>query len=663
MSYNNKTPLEKAEYANETKGILISSLNNKGLNITSNDSFRDIANMVNNIVIPSNNPYSLMKYSKLLIDGGALYTDDQEICEFIFPSLYDSTYDYNLLPEAFQFSVLDKTNNSFKVYWMESLGGSTVYYDDINSQIYLYVDQGTPQLTYCSTLKIDNLDALPNWSNNINGINSEWVESLNKYSWNTINMENLTSNIYFNLLDENYEFYISSSIVNAPDVASSAFSSQIREGYIAYDRFGRIINGSLTTRNNVNILNNRIILGTGVINIKTTAGYYTSNSILSINNLGLASKIGLTPNILANGTQILNIIGTMDEGINTSDANALAEDIAYGKTAYVNGVKLTGTMENLEPVIQNQANIINNLYNTVNTLQAEVDNKGQYSNKFALIPGTRFSGSTFTSIQSELLDISILNNLDLMFNYCINLIELDLSSWDISNISSLYGTFNYCNNLINLNISTWNIGTNIINLSQTFSGCSNLTNLDVSNWDISNVTNISSIFAGCSNLTNLDVSNWDTSNIIGINGVFSGCKNITTLNISNWNIYKARDFSSTFSGCSNLTTLDVSNWNTNIRSVYYMFSGCNNLVDINVSNWKIDFGNTYNLRCMFQYCNNLSDNSIDSIINMCLNIQNIPNTYKNINNNQYYSPFINTNISSTRYQNRWAELTAAGWNY
>ena len=39
---------------------------------------------------------------------------------------------------------------------------------------------------------------------------------------------------------------------------------------------------------------------------------------------------------IRSGVTILGISGTLEEGIDTSDANATAEDIAINKTAYVN---------------------------------------------------------------------------------------------------------------------------------------------------------------------------------------------------------------------------------------------------------------------------------------------------------------------------------------
>ena len=67
-------------------------------------------------------------------------------------------------------------------------------------------------------------------------------------------------------------------------------------------------------------------------------GYVTTDSLLMVLGPNLANGIELTADKLLKGESVLHISGSA-----TSDATATAADILSGKTAYVNGVKLTGT--------------------------------------------------------------------------------------------------------------------------------------------------------------------------------------------------------------------------------------------------------------------------------------------------------------------------------
>ena len=62
----------------------------------------------------------------------------------------------------------------------------------------------------------------------------------------------------------------------------------------------------------------------------------------------VATTIGLTPDKIKRGETILNVAGNVQEGIDTSDANAVETDILSGKTAYVDGNKITGTITSKE---------------------------------------------------------------------------------------------------------------------------------------------------------------------------------------------------------------------------------------------------------------------------------------------------------------------------
>jgi surface protein len=71
--------------------------------------------------------------------------------------------------------------------------------------------------------------------------------------------------------------------------------------------------------------------------------------------------------------------------------------------------------------------------------------------------------------------------------------------------------------------------------------------------------------------------------------------------------------------------------------------------------------NIININNMFSYCNNLSDASIQNIIDYFLTLDKVPIANRILTNTNVYSPFYNTNITSSRYSARVAELQSAGW--
>lgn len=75
----------------------------------------------------------------------------------------------------------------------------------------------------------------------------------------------------------------------------------------------------------------------------TESGYVTPDTDVVMFTASLFDGIGLTDDKILKGKNILHLNGTA-----TSDATANAADIAIGKTAYVNGVKITGTAPDIE---------------------------------------------------------------------------------------------------------------------------------------------------------------------------------------------------------------------------------------------------------------------------------------------------------------------------
>ena len=70
-------------------------------------------------------------------------------------------------------------------------------------------------------------------------------------------------------------------------------------------------------------------------------GYYNS---LKVNPVTSAIDSNITPENIKSGVNILGVEGALEGGIDTSDATATADDILNGKTAYVNGEKITGSL-------------------------------------------------------------------------------------------------------------------------------------------------------------------------------------------------------------------------------------------------------------------------------------------------------------------------------
>ena len=302
--------------------------------------------------------------------------------------------------------------------------------------------------------------------------------------------------------------------------------------------------------------------------------------------------------------------------------------------------------------------------------------------------------TTYNNVSS--INVSGTGDLFLLVNEFMgcNVVSVDISNLDTSQVYSAYGMFESCKNLQ----SSPDFNTsNVTDMRSMFYGCGNLTS--VSDYDISNVTDMRFMFYNCVNLTTQP--NFDTSNVTYMSFMFSNCNKLTSVNnldgsnatdmscmfqncvgltsVSNIIIGSEANVTNMFNGCSNLRS--VSNLAIGATNLGYMFNGCSNLVtapDFDASNVvsmysmfdnctslqnvpEYDVSNLQSLGRAFGNCNRLSDASIQNIINMCLNGNLL--TSKNLMPNVYSSPFSGTNITNTRYQNRWTELSEAGWTY
>ena len=221
-----------------------------------------------------------------------------------------------------------------------------------------------------------------------------------------------------------------------------------------------------------------------------------------------------------------------------------------------------------------------------NGVRAPVDCRFLFSDEEATYDDRSKCWNKLTTVTgAEYFDMSQVNSMNGMFEYCESLTSVDVGSWDTSNVESMQNMFQQCKSLLSLDVSKWNI-SNVKDISGLFYGCESLTSLNVGNWDTSSVNNVYFLFCDCKSLTTIDVSRWIISNVGDTMMMFSGCSNLKELDVSKWNTKNLKEAYRMFAGCISLTTLDVSNWDTsNCTNMSYMFQNCSNLERLDVSNW------------------------------------------------------------------------------
>ena len=140
-----------------------------------------------------------------------------------------------------------------------------------------------------------------------------------------------------------------------------------------------------------------------------------------------------------------------------------------------------------------------------------------------------------SSLDVSNFDTSNVTDMKWMFLNCINLSSLDVSSFDTSNVTDMSYMFaGGPGNKMSLTeikgIEKFNT-SRVINMSTMFQNCINLSSLDLSSFDTSNVTDMSYMFSGTKNLKNIYVGpNWTMKNVTSSNYMYSnsGVSSTTT---------------------------------------------------------------------------------------------------------------------------------------
>ena len=257
----------------------------------------------------------------------------------------------------------------------------------------------------------------------------------------------------------------------------------------------------------------------------------------------------IIPENIKKGVNILGVTGTMNSGIDTSDANATANDITIDKTAYVNGQKITGTLPlfpNTRTFTVSNAGVTNNTEDstldltTINTTKQILDSNvsmnfnADYSDVATAIGLTAdkiTSGNTILGIEG-IVDPEGVQISD-YFNTTPEDGQSLLKAYPDTIDCSKLTYFNFSNDFSNLWVP------NLINTENvmTMSSLANSTTLGFkqTELDVSSVIIFDYAFNNFSNITsvpklkNLLKNNFSDGAILNMAGTYANCSNLETI--------------------------------------------------------------------------------------------------------------------------------------
>lgn len=164
-------------------------------------------------------------------------------------------------------------------------------------------------------------------------------------------------------------------------------------------------------------------------------------------------------------------------------------------------------------------------------------------------------------------------------------IVFDASFAQYHGLTKMYRWFHFFERLTAVK-GTENVNTeNVTDMSGLFQGCLRLESIDLSTWDTSNLEIMESLFWGCNKLKSVNVSTWNTSKVTNMFGIFCQCESLESVDVAGWDVRKAPSFGFFFDDCKSLKEIDISGWNTEgvEESNYFkMFGDCPELTTIYV---------------------------------------------------------------------------------
>lgn len=133
----------------------------------------------------------------------------------------------------------------------------------------------------------------------------------------------------------------------------------------------------------------------------------------------------------------------------------------------------------------------------------------------------------------------------------------------------------------------------------------------------SKATDMQSMFYGCTSLTS--IPKLDTSNVTNMRTMFRDCTSLTTIPLLNTS--EVTNMNQMFYYCKSLTSIPLLD-TSKVTNVGYMFQACTGLKDVPVFDFSsVVSGNSS--RAIFTGCTALSDESLNNILKICINMTSI----------------------------------------
>lgn len=604
--------VEKLNYTNETKGLIKSALQNKGIEVSDTDSFRSYVDKINSIQsgggisepeifdsyedlqwsvesegalafvktkqynnIQRGSIFRKVKFPKTVKLPQRMSNEPVMLAEFVpVNELYPAPGNLLVMmgdPSTFSISFLTDPGEAINIMYISSDGINYTRNDDNNEDIY---KEALYDLAYKHVGQSPYTPPMPTWKEE----NSYFVQ----VETTTLDLYKHHGGKWVKIIDSTTvkEFNSVLDINNSTDNLEGDIGIVYEYNYIV-PKVNSVFNKVLypVEMELATTINDLTLTFNSIDNSVPVNGSLSINPTQAIVNWEITNK---TANITyySNGTDnVYNL---------TSPA---AFDYDFGTMVKFSGQPEDWSDEAAKFMLIEQKTIVG-IYQYKNgqwveqSLGGGIDNSDTMGEYVIELAGEPTNVRIYDYIKTiPLLNTSNLTSMNGMFSGCSSIETIPLL--DTSNVTNMNRMFASCSKLTDFPILDTSNVTNVISM---FEGCKSLSTIDISKYNLQSTSSLDSMFKDCTSLTHVSLSNCNISHITNFKNLFNGCTHMTSIELTNVDLLNATQLTSMFTNCSSLTSIDFSKCGDMLKvsDLGSMLYGCSNLIDLNISN--IDMG-------------------------------------------------------------------------